>query len=332
MTNWIAHSVRASAPSARDGRGRAIALALACVVCVVAAITVMAQTISPEDDAITRAAKSGDLRGAIAIIDNKLRFTHDREQCIWLLFRKGEYATSMRDYAVALNAYGSVITLCKNARQDDALLAKMYQAEVYGRWKKYGDARRLYQEVVRDAAQTSLMYQQTAQARIGTLDMLEAKLAIVARATDTAQKARLTFDIAEFYSDLKDFDAAIREYKNFILANPNHERSAEAQFQIGRVFAQKDDAEHAVEAYRWVVERYPASTYDAPALFQLGKLYLASGDSNRALDALTTLVTDRPTFWMAAEACYLQAVAYERTGRVQEAVDAYRYFLDLVLT
>ncbi|GIX06079.1 MAG: hypothetical protein KatS3mg115_0482 [Candidatus Poribacteria bacterium] len=281
---------------------------------------------------VLQASQRGDYPTALRLLDQHLRFLRDSQARISLLFYKGEIARSFGDYETASAAYAEIERLCESPQSSDALLAQVRRAEILTFQERYAEALALYDRVQQGAAsQEGGLYRQLAESRSAQLRALLERLRRRQESRDPRELAHLTFEIAKLYEDLEVFDRAVREYRDFILQNPDDDRAAEAQYAIGRAFVRQGRHQEAATAFGWVVQQYVASGWDALALFQLGKLALIREDFSQALELFDRLLRERPTFYKIPAVLYLRGYAYERMGELHLAARAYREFLDRAL-
>jgi tetratricopeptide (TPR) repeat protein len=286
----------------------------------------------PEDNPVFEAVRRGDYRGAVSVIDRKLRFAHGEERVV-LLFQKGDILqTYLDDMATAMRTYEDIARLAKDS--DDAHLARIYQARIQARLGNYAEAIAYYRRVAENADEASI-YRKTALDAIErtrrAMTEIDAYRQQVAGTTNPYVWTQATFRIASLFDEIGNPTAAIREYEALIRRDRSSELAPEAQFRIGKIHARLRDIAAAMNAYRQVITTFPASRFDAEALFQMGHLQLAEGDPKSALASFDRLLDNHPTFWKSSAAVYMRAVCLERLHRIEDAIDAYRLFINVAL-
>lgn len=183
----------------------------------------------PEDNPVFEAARRGDYRGAVGVVDRKLRFAHGEERIV-LLFQKGDILqTYLKDMPSAIRVYEDIARLAKGT--DDAHLARIYLARIQARLGKYAEAIAYYKQVA-DGASESSIYRKTAldaieRTRRG-LTEVDAYRKQTAATTNPYVWAQATFKIASVYDDIGNPSAAIREYEALI----RRDRANELVFEV----------------------------------------------------------------------------------------------------
>jgi TolA-binding protein len=94
-------------------------------------------------------------------------------------------------------------------------------------------------------------------------------------------------------------DLAIKEYRDFVKANPKSERACEAQYRVGELLMKKDDIPNAAAEFDMVLERYDsACTFQAAARYMKGKAFVKAGQPTSAKDEFRRLADDhKGTEW-----------------------------------
>ncbi len=78
------------------------------------------------------------------------------------------------------------------------------------------------------------------------------------------------------------YDAARKEFQNFISKYPKSERADDALFTIGESYSQEKRNQEAIEAYQKVLDRYPGGNRVPHALFRQGVAFQQLGDATAA--------------------------------------------------
>ncbi|MCX6348222.1 MAG: tetratricopeptide repeat protein, partial [Candidatus Aureabacteria bacterium] len=123
------------------------------------------------------------------------------------------------------------------------------------------------------------------------------------------------YDRALAYSDMRDWENAIREYKEAIKNQPQFLR---AYNNLGNIYAIRNQYDEAARYYALVIRLDPNL---AQVHSNLGNVRYKQGKVEEAIVYFRQALRIRPDL---VEAWYNLGVARQKQGRLEEAVDAYR--------
>lgn len=94
---------------------------------------------------------------------------------------------------------------------------------------------------------------------------------------------RLRFRQAENVFQSGDYEAAVREFRQYLRITNNQSLMPDAYFNMADAYLRSDNPEEAAEAYQTLVNEFPESERVAPALAELGRIHLELGNYNEAI-------------------------------------------------
>ncbi|PWN08147.1 tetratricopeptide repeat protein [Rhodohalobacter mucosus] len=100
---------------------------------------------------------------------------------------------------------------------------------------------------------------------------------------------RLRFRQAENLLQAGDYDAAVREFRQYLRITNNQELVPDAYFNMADAFQRTDDIDGAISAYETLINEYPDSERAAPALAELGRLLLMEGAYEESIERYNQL-------------------------------------------
>ena len=84
--------------------------------------------------------------------------------------------------------------------------------------------------------------------------------------------AEAQFYAAGYYYSNKDYEKAVKEYRDLVIAVPYSERGPEAQLKIGQCYSLLDRYDEAFKEYEALLTRYPHSRQYIESLLEIGEL------------------------------------------------------------
>jgi tol-pal system protein YbgF len=90
------------------------------------------------------------------------------------------------------------------------------------------------------------------------------------------------------------FELALSEFRDLLMAYPNHELSGNALYGVGEAFYALAEYDSSEVAYKGVVERYPRSEKVPAALYKLGMSYQKMGRDSDAKETFERLRQEYP--------------------------------------
>jgi TolA-binding protein len=177
------------------------------------------------------------------------------------------------------------------------LEAKFWEAEALFRLKRFTDARRAYDEVVR---------------------------------TDAASPFAADAVYGRAWSDveLKAPDAAAAGFREFLQTWPEHPQAASATLQLARTLADQKHTADAIAVLQPFATKYAGSKLAPDAQFLLGWLKTSSGDARGGAADLRAFVSANPNHAQAPAARKLLAQTVARTGDREEMLGAYKVLME----
>ncbi len=89
---------------------------------------------------------------------------------------------------------------------------------------------------------------------------------------------RLRFRQAENVLQSGDYEAAVREFRQYLRITNNRSLMPDAYFNMADAYMRTDNLEEAAETYETLVNEFPDSERAAPALAELGRIYFELGN------------------------------------------------------
>ena len=174
---------------------------------------------------------------------------------------------------------------------------RFWEGEALFRLKRFADARRAYDDVVRtDAA---------------------------APFAPDAVYGRAWCDL-----ELKTPEPAIAGFREFLQAWPEHPLAASATLQLARTLADQKQTSDAIAVLQPFATKYTGSRLAPDAQFLLGWLKTTAGDARGGAADLRAFVTANPTHDQAPAARKLLAQTMARNGDREEMLEAYKVLME----
>ncbi len=123
--------------------------------------------------------------------------------------------------------------------------------------------------------------------------------------------------------DAKQWEQALKPYKQFIQSYPDHEAAPLAYFAIGECLFNLQRYEEARESYATVATRYPQWSDADDAFFRIGNCLFQLGDYGGAADAFAQMLEKYPDSPIKDKASYWLGEAYYQNGDAERAIGAY---------
>ena len=135
-------------------------------------------------------------------------------------------------------------------------------------------------------------------------------------------------DLGDHLFVLKNYDAAITEYKRFLFFNPNHPQASEAQFKIGLAYRAQEWLVEAVEAMIAAVQSTTEAELQAERRVELAVTLIASGAYNLALVELIKTEMQNQSTQLRQRARFLRGVAYLYQFKWEQARSVFQAYFD----
>jgi tetratricopeptide (TPR) repeat protein len=197
----------------------------------------------------------------------------------------------------------------------------------------YDEATAAYQEVLENYPRSSYIIEaingiQFAQLSAGnddtSTDILEDFLAD----NPTSNTAdRLRFRQAENLLQAGEYDAAVREFRQYLRITNNQSLVPDAYFNMADAYQRTDDLDGAITAYETLINDFPQSERTAPALAELGRLLLMEGAYEESIERYNQLAELDPRY--RQEAYLGLGNANLEMDRIQEARQNFEQVLSL---
>ncbi|MCG2588387.1 tetratricopeptide repeat protein [Rhodohalobacter sulfatireducens] len=192
------------------------------------------------------------------------------------------------NYDQAIEEFRSVISRYPNTEW--AARAQYNIGDSYYNAGQYEEAIEAYQTVLEEYPRSDYIIEaidgiEYAQLSTGSedtsTDVLEGFLADNPTST-TAD--RLRFRQAENVFQTGDYEAAVREFRQYLRVTNNRELMPEAYYNLADAYTRTDSLEQASDALLTLVNEFPNSERTAPAFAELGRLQNEMGNYNRSLN------------------------------------------------
>ena len=147
-------------------------------------------------------------------------------------------------------------------------------------------------------------------------------IAITVSASDPA------LDLGNHLFALKNYDAAITEYKRFLFFNSDHPRASEAQFKIGLAYRAQEWWAEALEAMIAAVQLTTETELQAERRVELAVTLIASGAPDLALIELIKVNLQSQSAQLRQRARFLRGIAYLYQFRWEQARLVFQAYFD----
>jgi TolA-binding protein len=175
--------------------------------------------------------------------------------------------------------------------------ARFWQAEALLRLQRFAEARDAYDEIVRTDAAGPLA-------------------------------ADALFGFAWSELELKNPDAAIKAFRDFLSTWPEHAQAPPATFQLARALVEAKRPTEAVPLLTGFAAKYPGSKLIPDAQYLLGWAKYHNGDRQGGLAELAAFAAANPSHPEAASARRLTAHGYARYGDRSQRITAYKALME----
>lgn len=112
----------------------------------------------------------------------------------------------------------------------------------------------------------------------------------------SATADRLRFRQAENVFQSGDYEAAVREFRQYLRITNNRNLMPEAYFNMADAFQRTNNLAGAVEAYETLVNDFPESERIGPALIELGRIHYIRGNYQESLRRFEQLASLDPQY------------------------------------
>jgi tetratricopeptide (TPR) repeat protein len=127
-----------------------------------------------------------------------------------------------------------------------------------------------------------------------------------------------------YFEQLHDADKAIDAYKKLIAHSPDSLEADTFQFRIAQANFQQNRFEQSRLEYQELLEKYPKTQHAARARHEIGNTYYMEGKYDIAVEALKQVLRLNPQSEWATEAQFLMAECLERQEKLQDALSTYQ--------
>jgi TolA-binding protein len=170
--------------------------------------------------------------------------------------------------------------------------ARFWEAETLMRLERYGEARAVYDDVVRGN-----------------------------KSAPFAPDALYGYGWTEF--QMKRTERAANAFRDFVRAWPEHQLAPSATYQLGRALVELKKYDDAVPVLSALETKYPTFKFAADAQYLLGWSRMRSGDMKGGLADLKTFVARYPSHALVPDAKKLVTDAAVRVGDRNDLAQAY---------
>ncbi|RKU30832.1 hypothetical protein C6497_03920 [Candidatus Poribacteria bacterium] len=132
--------------------------------------------------------------------------------------------------------------------------------------------------------------------------------------------------LAEHYTNLKNYDAAITEYKRFLFFHPDDDKVPEIYLRIGTLHRNLGLLPEAIDAIRQAVIRTSDKEQKSEHQIDLAVVLIANKDYDLARLELIKVLIRNPSETLYKRALLLQGVTYVYQFRWEEAQDIFNSY------
>lgn len=192
------------------------------------------------------------------------------------------------NYDQAIEEFRSVISKYPNTEW--AARAQYNIGDSYYNAGQYQEAIEAYQTVLEEYPRSDYIIEaidgiEYAQLSAGNEDTSTDVLEGFVSDNPTSTTAdRLRFRQAENVFQMGDYEAAVREFRQYLRVTNNREMMPDAYYNLAGAYTRTDSLAKASEALQTLVNDFPNSERAAPALAELGRIQNEMGNYDRALN------------------------------------------------
>ena len=161
---------------------------------------------------------------------------------------------------------------------------------------------------------------------MGNFTILAVALLLFTTVTVSASDPAL--DLGDRLFVLENYDAAITEYKRFLLFNADHPQSGDVQFKIGLAYRAQEWWREAVEAMVTAVQLTAETELQAERRVELAVTLIASGAYDLALVELIKVNMQSQSVQLRQRARFLRGVAYLYQFKWEQARSVFQVYFD----
>lgn len=244
-------------------------------------------------------------------------------------FHKGVNEFNKSNYEKAVLYFKKSITTPQNSEFETK--AHYWLAEAYSIGSKYSDALKHYQQVLWNAKSNA---REIHKARYGigyiyynTKDYNSALKSFKNFLDNNPQKHTILYNdalirLADCYYVLKDYGSAIAKYKESIVLSRIDVDYAE--LHLGIVYGIEGDYNNALLSYNNVIKNYSNSKYYDDALFYKAQLNFENGNYKDAIKGFSSLITQKRNSRFAPYAYLKRATSYYNLQQYNNCIQDYK--------
>ena len=138
---------------------------------------------------------------------------------------------------------------------------------------------------------------------------------------------RLRFRQAENVFQTGDYEAAVREFRQYLRITNNRELMPDAYYNLADAYTRTDSLSQAADALQTLINEFPNSERTAPALVELGRIQYERGNYNQSLQRYQQLAENDDRYQQESNLGI--ANAYLAMGNMNEARQSFERVLSI---
>jgi len=230
------------------------------------------------------------------------------------LFEKIRLLEKEKDLQKLVAEYKDFIA--KYPNYDRASLVKLQLAYTYQRLGQYDKAEEAYKDILKQyfprkeamIAQIFLFDLREKSKLLSKADLLLVKSRELS-STEIAARQELFYELGIIYTQLLNFDDAIKFFNKAISVDPASDLATKAQFNIAWLYKQRNDYEKSLDEFKKIIKEKPTYYLARDSRYQLADLYRSQGRYEEAVDLFLKLAEEYKDNPDVASLCLFQAGA-----------------------
>ena len=127
---------------------------------------------------------------------------------------------------------------------------------------------------------------------------------------------------------LKEFDAAAKQLKEFLDKKPDKDQAVAAEFGLATVYKDTGQSDLAIETFRVVFNKYPGTPQAEQAAYWVGQMLLGKGDGKGAIIEFKAFLSKYPNSELVPASMLSLGQAQRDTGQGEAAIKTWKELAD----
>ncbi len=144
----------------------------------------------------------------------------------------------------------------------------------------------------------------------------------------TTYRARMSYLLAQFAQELKNYDEAITHYQRIVRQHAESTLAPDAHYKLAQCYEEKGDINTATEQYVTLAYTYPDSPLVANVMVRISDYFYKKEDYETAAQTARKFVERFPTHEWAERLAFRTAQSYSKASKFAEAAKEFDAFVE----